>query len=166
MSRLKIVFDRIRFARRYTLGLLDDVKLADWFRQPSEGVTHIGWQVGHLAFAQYRLALERIRGRRPDDDSLIPGEFFTLFGRDSVPSPDPSVYPPPQDIRAVFDRMHARTLSEIDHLPDDELDKPPVVPHRLYNTKIDSLHWCVEHEMLHAGQIGLLRRLLDYEPQW
>ena len=40
---------------------------AEWFRQPTEGVTHIAWQVGHLALAEYWLTLERIRGRRPDD---------------------------------------------------------------------------------------------------
>ena len=44
---------QIEFARRYTLILLQDLDDADWFRQPSEGVTHIAWQVAHLAMAEY-----------------------------------------------------------------------------------------------------------------
>ena len=33
-------------------------------------------------------------------------------------------------------------------------------------TKLDSLFWCAHHEMLHAGQIGLVRRLLGQAPLW
>ena len=47
-----------------------------------------------------------------------------------------------------------------------DLDLPPHKPHRLYNTRFHSLVWCCQHEMLHAGQIGLLRRLLGANPVW
>ncbi len=33
-------------------------------------------------------------------------------------------------------------------------------------TKLRALLWCAHHEMLHAGQIGLLRRHLGYSPMW
>ena len=33
-------------------------------------------------------------------------------------------------------------------------------------TKIDTLRWCGDHELIHAGQIGLLRRLLGHKPVW
>ncbi len=39
----------------------------------------IAWQVGHLAMAEYRLALERIRGPQPQDAGLISEEFLRLF---------------------------------------------------------------------------------------
>jgi len=42
------------------------------------------------------------------------------------------------------------------------LDKPPLKPLSLAKTKLWSLLWCAQHEMVHAGQIGLLRRLLGY----
>jgi uncharacterized damage-inducible protein DinB len=50
--------------------------------------------------------------------------------------------------------------------PEVELDTPLVEPHRLARTKFESLVWCAHHEMLHAGQIGLLRRLLGVPPMW
>jgi hypothetical protein len=87
MSRLKLAIEQIVFARNYTVWLLDHTQTADWFRQPAEGVTHIAWQVGHLAMAEYRLAVERIRGPRREDAELISDGFLRLFGRDSSPIP-------------------------------------------------------------------------------
>ena len=33
-------------------------------------------------------------------------------------------------------------------------------PHQFATTKLRALLWCAQHEMLHAGQIGMLRRYL------
>src|SRR5271168_1717724 len=104
MSRLQLAIQQIVFARNYTIGLLDATPAAEWFRQPPGGVSHIAWQVGHLAMADYRLALERIRGVRPQDADLISEEFLRLFGRESVPYPDPKKFPSHTEIRTVFDR--------------------------------------------------------------
>ena len=89
MSRLQLAIEQITFARNYTIRLLDQTRAEDWFRQPPGGVSHIAWQVGHLAMAQYRLALDRIRGSEPQDADLISESFLRLFGRESVPDGDP-----------------------------------------------------------------------------
>lgn len=166
MNRLELAVEQIVSARRYTVALLAEIDERDWFRMPAEGVSHIAWQVGHLAMAEYRLALDRIRGYRTDDEQLISGDFLNLFGRDSVPSADPSHYPAPAEIRRVFDRVHQQVQYELLTVPDADLDLPPHKPHRLYSTRFHSLVWCCQHEMLHAGQIGLLRRLLGAKPVW
>jgi hypothetical protein len=156
----------ITFARRYTLRFLDTIPETEWFRMPTEGVTHVAWQVGHLAMAQYRLALERIRGNRPDDANLIRADFLQCFGRDSCVDPDPAAYPSPTAIRAVFDRVHTQVLAELPDITGGELESPPRVPHAFCSTKIECLLWCSHHEMIHGGQIGLLRRLLGQKPIW
>jgi hypothetical protein len=166
MSRLSLVVEQIEFARNYTIRLLDQTQTADWFRQPTGGVTHVAWQVGHLAMAEYRLALERIRGPRAEDAELISDDFLRLFGRDSTPKADPAAYLSPAEIRAVFDRVHQQTLREIKTLPENQLDEPILKTHSLVKTKLWSLLWCAQHEAVHAGQIGLLRRLLGYQPLW
>jgi hypothetical protein len=165
MSRLDLAIEQIVFARNYTIWLLDHTDPAQWFQQPA-GVTHIAWQVGHLALAEYRLALERIRGARPEDAALMSDEFMRCLGRDSVPDADPAKYPSPAEIRAVFDRVHEQTLRELRQLDESELDTPVVKPHRLAKTKLWSLLWCAQHEAVHAGQIGLLRRQLGHAPLW
>ncbi len=166
MSRLRTAIDQIRLARQYTLSLLEATDPNDWFRQPTEGVTHIAWQVGHLAMAEYRLALERIRGSRASDEQLMSQDFLKRFGRGSMPSGNAREYLSPDEIRAVLDRVHAEALRQLPELADEELDNPPVVPHRLAHTKLGVLQWCARHEMFHAGQIALLRRLLGAPPVW
>jgi len=164
--RVATVLTNIRFARDYTLRLIDAVSPADWFRVPPAGVTHVGWQVGHLAFAQYRLVLERVRGVRPEDADVLPPAYIPLFGRDSVADPDPANYPSPEAIRGVFDAVYARVLADLPGVSDAVLDDPPHSAHMLCKTKLECLHWCSHHEMLHAGQIGLLRRQLGQKPLW
>lgn len=163
---LDTAIERIEFSRAYTLRLVDQIDIADWFRMPTPRVTHVAWQIGHLAMAQYRLSLERIRGARPEDSALISTEFLQLFGKESIPHPNSSRYPEPREIRAVFERVHQQVLEELPEIPEAEWFSPPVKPHSLFNRKIDSLFWCAHHEMLHAGQIGLLRRLLGSAPVW
>jgi hypothetical protein len=166
VSRLRLALEQIEFARRYTNRLLDAIDLADWFRQPAAGVTHVAWQVGHLAMAEYRMALERTRGARPEDADLISEEFLRIFGRNSVPEVDAGCYPSPAEIRAVFDRVHRQAMQDLPGLSEDELDRPVLKPHSLVQTKLWALLWCAQHEAVHAGQIGLLRRQLGYPPLW
>jgi uncharacterized damage-inducible protein DinB len=166
MTRLDFAMEQIVFARNYTIRLLDRVSEGDWFRRPAGGVTHIAWQVGHMAMAQYLLCLDRIRGVRPEDEELISPHFLSLFRRESVPDADATKYPSTSEIRSVFDRVHKRLLQELPHIPEQDLDQPLLKPHTLAKTKFTVLLWCAEHELVHAGQIGLVRRLLGYPPVW
>lgn len=166
MSRARSLLESIVRAREYTHQLLAGTSPADWFWMPREGVSHIAWQVGHLAFAQYRLALERVRGERPDDQRLLPTRFREKFGRGSVPVGDAGAYPSVEEIRQVFDAVHGQVLEEISVLEDAFLDQSTTTPHARFSTKGGSLAWCAAHEMIHAGQIGLLRRLHGQQPLW
>jgi uncharacterized damage-inducible protein DinB len=166
MSKLNLAIEQIVFARNYTNRLLDQTPPGEWFSQPAGSVTHVAWQVGHLAMAEYRLTLERIRGARPEDGALISGPFLHQFARASVPDADAANYPSAADIRAVFDRVHHQALEELRTLDESELDRPVLKPHSLAKTKLWALLWCAQHEAIHAGQIGLLRRQLGYAPLW
>jgi uncharacterized damage-inducible protein DinB len=88
------------------------------------------------------------------------------FGANSVPDADAVNEFSPADIRAALDRVHEQVLRELPALDEAELDQPVPHPHRFTKTKLLALLWCAHHEMVHAGQIGLLRRLLGYPPMW
>jgi uncharacterized damage-inducible protein DinB len=60
--------------------------------------------------------------------------------------------------------VHEQVLRELSALNEDELDHPVPHPHPFAKTKLTALLWCSHHEMLHAGQIGLLRRQLGHPP--
>jgi hypothetical protein len=166
MTRLETALGEIVAAREYTRQMLAAIDQRDWFRLPQEGVTHIAWQVGHLAMAQYRLALVRVRGPKPEDAEFMPPEYMPLFGKDSQPAAERSKYPQPAAIMAVFDAVHSRVLADLPLVPDAQLDEPCPPPHPQFRDKLGSIFWCARHEMLHTGQIGLLRRLLGAKPMW
>ncbi len=161
---LEIAVKQIEFARAYMLGMLDGLTDAAWFAQPAEGVTHIAWQVGHLAMAEYGLCMFRIRGRRSEDTELMSGKFRKQFSKGSTPNPNQAENPTPDEIRQVLDRVHTQAMEELAELDDATLDEPVDEPYAVYATKLGALIFCADHEMLHAGQIGLLRRLTGHSP--
>ncbi len=164
--RIVQAWQQICLAREYSLRLLDGLPEGDWFRMPVAGVSHIGWQVGHLAMAEYRLVLVRLRDEQPGDVDLISPQFFQTFAAGSIPQADEKAYPAPSEILAVLSRIHRQCERELNEYPEADLDLPPLKPHPLFNTRIASLEWCCRHEMLHAGQIGLLRRQLGHAAKW
>ncbi|HVU86838.1 MAG TPA: DinB family protein [Pirellulales bacterium] len=167
MSARDIAWGEIDAARRYSLGLLESVHERDWFRQPTEGITHIAWQMGHLAAAQYSLCLLRLRGAQDTDAQILPPKFTELFLRGTAPVPDPAKYPAPAEILETLGRVQAAVETELARHADADLEQPQRgKPHPLFTTTLGGLFWCARHEMLHAGQVGLLKRLLGYAPKW
>jgi hypothetical protein len=162
--RLELAQRQIEFARGYVLSLLADVGDDDWFRQPAGAPTHLAWQLGHLAMAQYGLCLFRQRGRGEGDAELMSGQFRKLFSRGSEVAPDPASYPRVAEIRGVFDRVLEQVRRELPTFSEASLDEPVDMPYAGYATKYGALLFSSHHEMLHAGQIGLLRRLLGKPP--
>ena len=162
-ERLEIAVKQLEFSRKYVSGLIADIDNGEWFRMP-EGVTHVAWQVAHLAMAQYGLCLFRVRGRREFDAQLMSSDFRKKFSKGTTPNPDPAQNPTPSEIRDVFQRVHQQALTELAEYTDAELDAPVDEPYAVFNTKIGAIFFCSAHEMMHAGQIGLLRRLHGKRP--
>ena len=161
---LDLALKQIEFARSYTLSLLADIPPGEWFNMPPGCATHVAWQVGHLAMAEYGLCLFRQRGRSEVDLALMTSSFRKAFSRGSIPEPDPAKNPSPAEIRGVFDGVHAQVLLEAPNFTAESLAEPMDMPYAAYASKLGSLLFCSHHEMLHCGQLGLLRRLLGKQP--
>lgn len=162
--RLIPVLGQLEFARGYTQSLLADWSDDEWFAMPAGAPTHLAWQVGHLAMAEYGLGLYRQRGRSTDDKTLMSSQFRKLFSRGTTPDANPAAYPPSVEIRATFDAVHAQVLRELPTFTAEQLDHPAEMPYAGVPTNLGALLFCPLHEMIHAGQIGLLRRLLGKPP--
>jgi hypothetical protein len=163
--RLEAAIDQICAARRFTLKTLEQVPRENWFDMPG-GITHVAWQVGHLAIAQYRLCLVRLRGDLPTDSALITPEWIALFGKGSTPEPDRTKYPSIEAILGLVAQVHETARETCAGLYDSDLDTPSLPHHWQFDTKLGAIQWCCRHEMIHAGQIALLRRMLGQTPWW
>ena len=162
---LALALRQIQFARSYSLSLLEGVQPDEWFAMPPGCPTHLAWQVGHIAMAQYGLCLFRIRGRQEIDADLMSGSFRKQFSKGSIPEPDAGKYPPPAEIRATFDRVYEQVLKELPGVSESALSDPVDMPFvEGYPNKLGALLLSSHHEFLHAGQIGILRRLLGKDP--
>ncbi len=161
-ERLQLVLRRIEFTRRYTLLLLDDLTDEEWFWMPEAYPTHIAWQVGHIAMSHYGLTLFRQRGRAEVDTTLMSGKFRKLFMKGTTPKSGSENYPQPSEILEVLQRVYQQTLAEIVTF-ESHLDESVDAPHAAFGTRYGSLLFVADHEMLHAGQIGMLRRLMGKE---
>jgi len=165
--RVQHFIDNLVFARGYTVELLAAVPEADWFAMPAGCPSHVAWQVGHLAFAEARLIVERVGGRAAVGGGAISDEFIRLFARNSIPDTSPASHPTPTEIRRVLDRVHGAALQTLRDTADADLETfVPGTPHRFCRTKADYARWVSHHEFLHAGQIGLIRRMLGKGPVW
>jgi DinB family protein len=161
---VELAIKQMKFARGYTHSILSEIEEQDWFVMPPGCPTHVAWQVGHLAMAEYGLGLFRQRGRAEIDTQLMSSSFRKQFARGSVPEADASKYPSPAEIRNVLDRVHAQVLKEAPSFTAESLKEPVEPPFAVEQTKLGALLLCSHHEMVHAGQLGLLRRLLGKQP--
>ena len=163
-ERLEIAKQNILSAREYTLTLLEDLTDEEWFWMPSPAFSHIAWQAGHIAMAQYGLTLFRQRGRAEVDTSLIPNRFRKKVMKATTPEADPALYLEPVEILNVMKKVQAQMLAEIDSFDGPGLDEPAEMPYAGFPTRYGALLFAANHEMLHAGQIGTLRRMMGKDP--
>jgi hypothetical protein len=162
-ERLDIAIKQIEFARQYMLSLIADIPDEQWFNMP-DGISHVAWQVAHLAMAQYGLCLFRVRGRSDVDLKLMPSDFRKKFSKGTIPLPDPAANPTPAEIRDVLTRVYEQSIKELATYTDEQLDAPVDMPYSVFATKLGAIYFCSAHEMLHSGQIGILRRLMGKTP--
>ncbi len=170
--RIEIALSLLASARAYLDTMLDGLDDDDWFWVPNDPqesgrppyCSHIAWQVGHIAMAEYGLMLFRQRGRAEVDLDLMPGSFRKRFAKGSVPGLDRTGYPSPIEIRQQLDKIHAGVLAEVPHFSPKSLDEPLDPPTAGFPTKYGAMLMAAQHEMLHCGQIGVLRRLMGKPP--
>ena len=155
----------IQRVREYSNNIIQNIDVSDWFCQP-EHVTHVAWQVGHLAVAEYGLGLKRILDETQEHRSLLPESYFTLFGKGSVPRSEPAAYPAPHRILDALNAVHRAVLENLKQISDAQLDQPAEGTHPMFTDKRGCLRWLMQHEFSHAGQLGLLRRQLGHTPLW
>lgn len=159
-TQIDAALARLKHAHARIHDFTKDLTPDEWFWSPSEFTTHVAWQVGHLAVSDYNLCLRRVRGRTPADESLLSDAFNEHFKLGSQPVADAAKYPPVSEIVRVFDAVHAQSLKELGAMSDEELDVPVEQPHPVFKTKLGAIDYASSHDMVHNGQIGLLRRLM------
>ncbi len=158
------ILHQMGWARQYTRQLIDSIPRDLWYQMPNGYPSHVAWQVGHLSVAQYGLMLFRQRGRMPGDLDIMPGWLRKQFGKGSTPSASAEGQPSPEELLSLFDKINQQSHQEASQFPASLLREPTEMPYAAYPIKLGALLFCPIHEGVHAGQLGVLRRLLGLDP--
>jgi DinB superfamily len=153
-----------RWARQYSLQLIESVPSELWYKTPAGMSTHLAWQVGHLAVSQYGLMLFRQRGRAEGDITLLPGWLRKQFGRGTQPAALGDSGPSPAELLDRLKQIHEQSVAEASQLSSLTLREACDMPYCGYPTKLGALMFAPIHEGIHAGQIGLIRRGHGLDP--
>ena len=163
-SRVELALERMRGTRMFTEQFLDGLTDAEWFWSPPQYTTNIAWQVAHIAVSEYGLCIGRVRGRIAADASLISDEFIETFKMGSKPAAEQEKNPSLDEIRRVFAEVRRQAIEELSGRSDADLDGPLAQPHPRFKTKLGAVEFAALHEMVHAGQIAVIRRLMGKAP--
>lgn len=163
-TRLESTVNGLRRSRVFTQKFLAGLTPEEWFWTPPAYTTHIAWQIAHVAVAQYSLCFRRARGRTMEDESLISDAFIAAYTLGSQPQAGEANNVSLAEIRRVFDAVLEQALKELPTFTDVEMDVPLDQPHPIFKTKLDAIEYAPQHELIHGGQIAMLRRLMGKPP--
>lgn len=144
----------LAYAERLLADLSDDQML----EQPTAGMNHPTWLVGHLT-AVTDHGLEML-GLPP----AVPKEWHALFDTGTVPSPERDLYPPKAQLLAGYRAAHERLAAAVrERARPDLLDR--VNPFDSLKATLPTLadllaYLLTVHEAVHLGQISNWRRQL------
>lgn len=150
----------LRFCHATTEKLMDSTPDEHALAQLPGADNHKAWTLGHHAISQAWFA-SMLTGSMPS----VPESYNALFGMNSVPQPDASLYPPLQELKSYWKSTFDALIEAVDALTDDELPMAPAQDSGGFITsKFDAIAKAAWHDGWHAGQLAALRRGLGLPP--
>lgn len=157
MAILKHALETMNFAHGLLNKMIDSVPADKGCFQPHPSSNHIVWTMGHLAstYAWLCTLLDK------DSKVAVPDAYNGLFGQASRPVAEATKYPPPGEVRGVFDRTFKAFVAAVEGLAEKDLwAKPDVETNGFATSKIDGAYKCAWHDGWHLGQVADIRRAL------
>ena len=152
---------RLTAVRTFSEGLLKTFeKPEEWFFQVHPTANHAAWIVGHLGWAENSILNLLKTGDGVDDADWKP-----LFGQGSQPTPDPTRYPPVDELLGFFRERRERMGAFLDRQSNDTLlAMLPPGTHRLFTDLASVFEFIPFHETMHMGQLTVVRQSLKHAP--
>jgi uncharacterized damage-inducible protein DinB len=144
-------------AQMVTAMLIGDLSDAEIMQRPVANANHIAWQLGHLIASVHYFGESIKAGSMP----ALPDGFDARHSKETAHSDDPAAFLSKDAYAGLLDQQRAALLRLVEQTDDATLaadssgDLKEIAP-RL----IDVVALAAEHEMMHSGQISVLRRKL------
>ena len=162
MNQIELLVKQTEGAYEWVNKLIYSIPEEQWDTIPEVIESSVTWQVGHLIVSYYYHTIMVIVGHQMDVLQQMPmKEYSQLFHNTS--SHQCVGKTKPEDLKKHLKLMEQKSISIIQSLSLDELEKPLVptpMPHPIAKTKFEAIDWNIKHTMWHCGQLGILKRIV------
>jgi hypothetical protein len=153
--------DAIKSVFKSNFNILDkylsDLSDADMLVRPVPGANHAAWQLGHLITGEIGLLANVPGGSQLE----LPAGFAERHGKEAAAAEPPKNFLNKAEYLALFKKVREQTFAKLDKLLDADLDKPNTGRIAEIAPTIGDLFLLVaNHQMMHGGQLVVLRRKL------
>ena len=146
----------------WAMGLTNDMSDSPMTQPTSNGGNHPLWVLGHIVRAESDLLDGFILGQ--------PNRFPELeeqFSMGTSPTANADDYPSMDELLGKFEQIREATLTHLDTLSEEDLDKPSHAPEE-FGDFFGSVGACFaamcNHVAFHAGQVADARRAAGKSP--
>ena len=144
-------------SKMVTEMLLGDLSDAEILQRPVPEANHIAWQLGHLVLSLNYFGEAVQPGAMPK----LPAGFAEQHAKETAGSDDASAFLSKSDYLRLLDEQRQALAGLLDGLPESRLGDAAPAEMQGYAPKIiDVLELTAAHELMHSGQITVVRRKL------
>lgn len=157
MKTHEAITSSLQTARFIMTSYLSDMSDSDLLVRPVPGAHHAAWQLGHLITSESQMIL----GVRAGSAPALPPEFLARHDKASARRDAPTDFYSKDQYLSFMNSVREATLSLLGQLSENDLSQPGPEAMRSYAPKVGSVFQSIaHHELMHSGQIAVIRRAL------
>ena len=155
-KKMELVIPAYRMHSQSFMNVLDGISEEDALKRIENKTNHIVWMAGNFVNMRYGLgSVLGLQGEDPYNDLFFQGKALN----------ESLKYQPPAELKENFHSISAKVFQKLHEVTDEELDEIFEIGMNIpfiKETKLNFVGMCIGREDYLCGQIGLMRRILDY----
>ncbi len=157
MKTHQVLFELLSTSRFVMSSYLEDLTDDDLLVRPVDGAHHAAWQLGHLISSESQM----IEGIRPQAQQLVARDFARRHDKSRAFESADLWEVSKSEYLTLMELVRSATLNLLRELSEDELSAAGPEFMRKYAPTVGSVFTSIgSHELMHAGQIAVIRRKL------
>lgn len=155
-KKMELIIPAYRMHTQSFVNVLDGISEEDALKRIENKTNHIVWMAGNFVNMRYGLGMVLgLQDQDPNNDLFFQGKALDESYK----------YPTLADLKKNFHDISAKVYKKLFEVTDEELDEIFEIGMNIpfiKETKLNFVGMCIGREDYLSGQIGLMRRILDY----
>lgn len=155
-KKMEVIIPAYRMHTQSFVNVLDGISEEDALKRIENKTNHIVWMAGNFVNMRYGLGMVLgLQDQDPNNELFFQGKALN----------ESYAYPTLADLKKNFHDISAKVYQKLFEVTDEELDEIFEIGMNIpfiKETKLNFVGMCIGREDYLSGQIGLMRRVLDY----